>query len=190
MKEIRAYRCLESQEVVSEQFVLKTIQPDDIEDIRSWRNDQIDVLRQSEPISYLQQKKYFDRSVWPMMKLEKPENILLTFFEKGSRIGYGGLVHISWQHRRAEVSFLLDPIFVWDSAAYHRYFSIYLSMIKTFAFSVLNFNRLYTETYDCRHDHINILESCNFQLEGRMRKHVLIGEEYFDSLIHGVINEK
>jgi len=35
-----------------------------------------------------------------------------------------------------------------------------------------------------------VLESSGFQLEGRMRKHVLINKEYFDSFIHGVVNEK
>jgi len=190
MKQTRVYKCLKSQGVVSGHFVLKTIQDDDIEEIRKWRNEQIDVLRQSEPISSLQQKKYFEQSIWPTMELERPGNILLTFFEEGRRIGYGGLVHISWEHRRAEVSFLLDTVYTRDRAAYALYFSAYLSMIKQFAFSVLNLNRLYAETYDFRCDHIGILESCNFQLEGRMRKHVLIDEKYSDSLIHGVVDEK
>jgi len=190
MKNRRAYRCLRAQELISGQFTLKTVQDDDIEDIRIWRNGQLDVLRQAEPISSSQQKKYFEHSIWPGMELERPENILLTFFEGGRRIGYGGLVHISWEHRRAEVSFLLDPTYTWDISAYSRYFSVYLSMIKMFAFSVMNLNRIYTETYDFRRKHINILESCGFEAEGRMRKHVLIDDEYFDSLIHGVINEK
>jgi len=124
------------------------------------------------------------------MDREQPENIILTFFEDGKRIGYGGLVHISWEHRRAEVSFLLDSTFVRDHSAYGQYFSVYLSMIKIFAFSVMDFNRLYTETYVFRYDHIDVLESSGFQLEGRMRKHVLINKEYFDSFIHGVVNEK
>ena len=190
MIEARMYKCLKSQRMDLGQFTLKTIQDDDIEDIRNWRNSQIDVLRQSEPISQKQQKNYFEQKIWPAMKLEYPDNILFTFFEKDKKIGYGGLVHISWEHRRAEVSFLLNTAYTRDNDTYCHYFSIYLSMIKTLAFSALKFNRLYTETYDFRHEHIKALESNKFQLEGRMRKHILICDKFYDSVIHGVTNEK
>lgn len=190
MKKIRVYRCINLQEFHFGRFSLETIQDEDIEDIRGWRNAQIDILRQSGEISPSQQKKYFEDFIWPTMALDNPKNILLTFFENNKRIGYGGMVHISWEHRRAEVSFLLDPVLARDPTAYAVYFSAYLSMIKEFAFSLLNFKRLYTETYDFRKKHIEILESCSFKFEGQMRKHIMIGDKHHDSLIHGIINEK
>lgn len=189
MKDRRAYRCLRDQELISGQFTLKTVQDEDVEDIRIWRNGQLDVLRQAEPISSSQQQKYFEQSIWPAMELEKPENILLTFFEGGRRIGYGGLVHISWEHRRAEVSFLLDTVISEDVRERKRYFSIYLKMIQGFAFENLSLNRLTTETYDVRPDYINVLEENNFICEGRLRRHVIINGEYVDSLCHAVLNQ-
>lgn len=189
MKDRRAYRCLRAQELISGQFTLKTVQDEDIEDIRIWRNGQLDVLRQAAPISSSQQKKYFEQSIWPGMELERPENILLTFFEGGRRIGYGGLVHISWEHRRAEVSFLLDTVISEDVSARTRYFSIYLKMIQGFAFENLNLNKLTTETYDVRPDYINVLEKNDFICEGRLSRHVMINGEYVDSLCHAVFNK-
>ena len=187
MKQTRVYKCLKSQGVVSGHFVLKTIQDDDIEEIRKWRNEQIDVLRQSEPISSLQQKKYFEQSIWPTMELERPGNILLTFFEEGRRIGYGGLVHISWEHRRAEVSFLLDTAIAKDIQKRKRYFSIYLKIIKKLAFESLSFHKLTTETFDIRPDYIQALEENGFFYEGRLRQHVMINGEYIDSVCHAVL---
>lgn len=190
MNTSRSYRCLDRQEVISDQYSLRTIQDEDIEDIRNWRNSQVDVLRQDNPISHEQQKTYFDQNIWPAMELENPKNILLTLFKDQKRIGYGGLVHISWKDLRAEVSFLLNPKLTKDKESYQIHFSNYLSLVKSVAFSVINLNRLHTETYAFRRDHIATLEFCNFQLEGRMREHVMINQKYFDSLIHGVINEK
>jgi RimJ/RimL family protein N-acetyltransferase len=189
MKEIRAYRCLKLQEIVSDQFALKTIQDDDIEDVRRWRNDQIDVLRQPEPISSVQQKRYFEQSIWPAMELENPENILLTFFENKKRIGYGGLVHIVWEHRRAEVSFLLDTAISRNVEERARYFSAYLKIIKDFAFNNLALDKLTTETYDIRPDYIQVLEENDFELEGRLRRHVVINEKYIDSVCHAAFRQ-
>lgn len=184
MKKTRAYKCIKSQEELFGQFALKTIQDNDIEDIRNWRNEQIDVLRQAEPISSVQQVKYFEQTIWPTMELDRPENMLLTFFEKGERIGYGGLVHISWEHRRAEVSFLLNTLISKDIKARKSYFSIYLKMIKDFAFKNLGLNKLTTETYDIRPDYIDALEESGFVLEGRLCRHVIIDGQYIDSVCH------
>lgn len=189
MKEARAYRCLQSQEVISDSFALRTIQDDDIEDIRNWRNDQIDVLRQSELISPAQQREYFEQAIWPTMELERPANILLTFFEKGRRIGYGGLVHISWEHCRAELSFLLDTEISKDIKKRKSYFSVYLKMIKRFAFDTVELSKLTTETYDIRPDYIQALQENGFAFEGRLRRHVLINGEYIDSVCHAAFQQ-
>lgn len=186
----RNYRCLDDQAISAGKYALRVVQEADVELIRQWRNDQLDVLRQSAPISREQQKAYFQENIWPSMKKDRPCNILMTLLEEGKPIGYGGLVHIAWEHRRAEVSFLLDAIYAPDPQAYSRHFSNYLAMIKTLGFSVLNFNRLYAETYAFRHQHIQILESSGFRLEGRMRQHVIIDGNRVDSLIHGALNEK
>lgn len=39
----------------------------------------------------------------------EPSQVLVALERAGVLIGYGGLVHISWANRRAEVSFLLTP---------------------------------------------------------------------------------
>ncbi|NJO77662.1 MAG: GNAT family N-acetyltransferase, partial [Cyanobacteria bacterium RM1_2_2] len=75
----------------------------------------------------------------------------------GNFIGYGGLVHIAWEHRRAEVSFLLETKLSGTKSDYDSYFPNFLAMIKILAFNHLGFDRICTETYAIRKQYILIL---------------------------------
>ena len=165
------------------------MQDSDVELIRHWRNAQMDVLRQTSPIGFEQQQAYFANSIWPTLEQAQPTNILVTYHRDGRPIGYGGLVHVAWEHLRAEVSFLLAPELAADRASYAECFSVYLALIKQLGFSALGFQRLFTETYAMRTDHIAILERNGFVREGRMRRHVGIDGEFVDSLIHGCLRD-
>lgn len=182
-----AYRCLPYPRLDAGGFSLRAVQPDDIEPIRQWRNAQREVLRQAEPIGSEAQRAYFDRSIWPALDEAQPANVLLAFSEGDRLIGYGGLVHIGWEHRRAEVSFLLEPDLAGDEPAYRARFAAYLELIKELAFRGLGFHRLFTETFAFRNAHIATLEEAGFRLEGRMRDHVVIDGRPTDSLIHGCL---
>jgi RimJ/RimL family protein N-acetyltransferase len=182
-----AYRCLPHSTFEIGEFALRSVQPQDIEAIRRWRNEQMDVLRQSEPIGADAQTAYFETTVWPEFASERPTKILLAFSEGGRLIGYGGLVHIAWEHRRAEVSFLLQSELIRDARGYCARFSAYLGLIRELAFRSLGFHRLFTETYAFRNVHIETLEQAGFRLEGRMRDHVIIEGKRTDSLIHGCL---
>lgn len=70
--------------------------------------------------------------------------------------------------------------------AYREAFNVFLDMMKEFAFQAVKLNRIYTETYDIRPDHIGILENNGFVLERRMREQVKIQGKFVDSLIHGI----
>jgi len=152
-----------------------------------WRNAQLKVLRQREPLTPEKQERYYQGVILPSFAEKTPRQILFSYLHKEELIGYGGLVHISWEDRRAEVSFLVDPDRVGDSSIYSQDFSLYLSLIKQAAFQHLGFMRVFTETYDIRPHHISILESSGFQLEGRLKAHVWIDGKPVDSLIHGCV---
>jgi hypothetical protein len=105
---------------------------------------------------------------------------------EGERLlGYGGLVHIAWEHRRAEVSFLLDTEIASDMEAYSAYFSVYIGLIKTLASKRFGFHKLYTETYRFREGVIHILEENGFRLEGHLLDYVCLDGKWVDSMIHG-----
>ncbi|NLC72729.1 MAG: GNAT family N-acetyltransferase [Ruminococcaceae bacterium] len=179
---------MQTQFISQDGLTLMPIQSDHIELIRQWRNAQIDVLRQSEPITEKQQVEYFNNHIWPDMKEKYPKNILLSILEDNILIGYGGLVHIAWEHKRAEVSFLLRPDYTVNTNIYSKYFTIFLQLIKKLAFLELGFQRIYTETYESRLITISILENAGFVREGILRKHVIKNGKIQDSLIHGCLS--
>jgi 2-polyprenyl-3-methyl-5-hydroxy-6-metoxy-1,4-benzoquinol methylase/RimJ/RimL family protein N-acetyltransferase len=188
-KSSSTYSCLIRSKISCEEYSIRTVEPGDIESIRQWRNSQMDVLRQKKEISQEEQLAYYSKYIWPTLDYPYPENILLAYLKHDQLIGYGGLVHIGWEDRRGEVSFLLDPIRTSDKEAYKRDFLVFLSLIKSLAFEDLKLQKLYTETFASREYHIGVLEAAGFSLEGRMRQHVIINGQAIDSLIHGCLKE-
>ena len=168
-------------------ITLRPLQQEDIENIRLWRNAQMDVLRQARPISPEEQARYFEQHVWPEKKSSQPRQILLGVELSNKLIGYGGLVNLHWADQRAEISFLLSDEIEVQPALRAEIFTRFLLLIQKLSFKSLGLQRIWTETYSFRKAHIKTLEASGFVLEGCMRKHVIINGERMDSLIHGVI---
>jgi RimJ/RimL family protein N-acetyltransferase len=168
-------------------ILLRAVEPDDIESIRQWRNQQMDVLRQSKMITQEEQQEYFRKYVWPEKKHDQPKQVLLAIERSGRLIGYGGLVYISWPDQRAEVSFLLEPSRGETSKTYASDLSQFLHLLTRLAFGDLNLHRIWTETFNIRPLHIATLEASGFILEGVMRDHVQINGCKVNSVIHGCL---
>ena len=180
------YRPLPQAEYRHEAYRLIPIRYEDREPIRTWRNAQLEVLRQAAPLTAEQQDAYFQRVVMQLYEQEKPDQLLFSLLHKDKLIAYGGLVHLSWPDLRAEVSFLVEPTRAADAITYRQDFLAHLRLLGQVAFGGLKFNRLFTETYDIRPAHIAILEEAGFQLEGRLRRHIQLAPGTFtDSLMHG-----
>jgi len=179
------YQILNIQEFKHKNYKLVPFREMDLMKIRVWRNEQMEVLRQKRKLSETDQKNYFKNVILPLFDQAKPPQLLFSFLLDDICIGYGGLVHINWEDRRGEVSFLVDAQRALNPETYQEDFQNYLKIIKKIAFEALLFNRIYTETFDIRDFHISILEAAGFRLEGRMKEHVLINEVFYDSLIHG-----
>ena len=180
------YRPLPQAEYRWHSYQLVPIRYEDREPIRTWRNAQLEVLRQAEPLTTEQQEAYFQRVVLPLFEQEQPGQLLFSLLHNNELIAYGGLVHLSWPDGRAEVSFLVDPTRAAEPATYRQDFQAHLRLLGEVAFEGLKFNRLFTETYDIRPAHVAILEEAGFRLEGRLRQHVQLKPGTFaDSLMHG-----
>ena len=183
-----AYVCMGRHVRTYQGYSIRSVQPDDIESIRQWRNSQMSILRQQHLVSATEQVKYYEENIWPTLTEPQPKNILLAYLLNDKLIGYGGLVHIDWECFRAEVSFLLNPLRTCNAISYAFDFSVFLRLIKTIAFKDLKLHKLHGETYANRTTHINVLESAGFELEGRMRQHVSVDGTLVDSLIHGCLS--
>lgn len=178
------YQCLKQQERVIGGYRFVPLRMQDMYPIMEWRNAQIAILRQSTPLTPHQQETYFNTVIQPSFSEKHPKQILFTIISEGSCIGYGGMVHIDWQRKEAEVSFLLNPSFEERMQTYASTFKAFLDMVKDVAFNDLGFDSLFTETYDTRPNHIAVLEKGGFALVERRKKQVVIGGIDTDSLIH------
>lgn len=185
----RSYLCLSRKTIVSGDCSLRVVQDSEIENIRCWRNEQMEILRQSAFITAEQQNQYYMTNIWPEMTTNYPKQILFSYFFKDIHIGYGGLVHIEWEHLRAEISFMLEPSLTKDLSVYRQLFSLFLVLIQEVSFDLLNLEKIFTETYAFRDHHISILEANGFQQEGVMRNHVRINDNPIDSIFHGCLKE-
>ena len=157
-----SYHILKSEPYTHKDYTVVSLRPQDIFAVMDWRNSQIDVLRQDKPLTPESQKNYFENTIRPTYSEDQPDLILLSILEKGELIGYGGLVHINWQARRAELSFLTETQRTEDLTTYEQDFSAFLVILKHIAFSELGFQRLSTETFNIRPHVITILADNGF----------------------------
>jgi hypothetical protein len=177
------YRALKGFRGKLGDYSLSSIRMEDSECIRKWRNDQITALRQKKPLSEKEQAKYFNEIVKFQFPQEQPDQILLRFTLENELIGYGGLVHLNWDSKRAEASFLLESERAKDLTLYERECKVFMNLLKICAFTVLELNKISTEAYSHRKFHVNALEAAGFAREGVLRKHVQIDGTWVDSVL-------
>ena len=184
------YSCLKKNKYELADYSLITIREKDMESIRKWRNNQIDILRQKKKITKKDQIEYFKSIIKKNFKKKYPNSILFSYTLNSKCIGYGGLTNIDWNSKKAELSFLVDDKRYLDSKIYAKDFFSFLNIIIQLSFLELKFNRLFTETYSIRSKHLQILKKSGFQFEGKLKQHTMIKGKYVDSIIHGYLQNQ
>jgi RimJ/RimL family protein N-acetyltransferase len=81
----------------------------------------------------------------------------------------------------------MDPERAADPDVYRRDMASFLAFLADWSFGELGLNRLFAESYAFREFHIGLLEEAGFRPEGRLREHVLIGDGFGDSVVHGLL---
>jgi len=157
----------------------------DAEKIRKWRNNQIKILRQNEKIKKKDQVKYFKKHI--LLKNPKLDLFAIDLDEK--LVGYAGLVNISNHFKTAEVSFLINDKIKHNADIYQKIFAHFLFFIKEYSFKKKKLANKKNIKILSLKKHIKILENFGFELEGRMKKHVIKNKKTYDSLMHGILNK-
>ena len=104
------YKALSKQVFTHSDYSIVPIRMMDRMQIMKWRNEQLYHLRQKNPLTAAQQDDYFKQVVLPQFDEQTPPQLLFSYLENDVCIGYGGLVHINWQDKNAEISFLMNTI--------------------------------------------------------------------------------
>ena len=179
---MREYKALTQQTYKNGEYEIVPIRYEDRIEIMKWRNEQIYHLRQSELLTIDKQDAYFDNTIAPLFNQEKPNQLLFSFLQENECIGYGGLVHINWIDRNAEVSFIMDTQL--EEASFSENWSRFLTCLEHLAFEELNLHKIYTYAFDLRPHLYPIFEQMGYLEDARLRDHVLVDGIYKDVVIH------
>ncbi|MDR3048078.1 MAG: GNAT family N-acetyltransferase [Bacteroidales bacterium] len=180
------YRIMPSNCYSLDGYKLIPIRYEDRLDIMHWRNEQIYHLRQKELLTEEQQDNYFKEVVNELFNEEYPSQILFSYLEGERCIGYGGLVHIDWENKNAEISFMMDTAL--ENEYFNKHWKNYLSLLYKYAFEELNLHKIYTYAFDIRPYLYKALGDGGLSYETRLKEHVLFDEEYKDVIIHSKLN--
>ena len=183
---MRNYNCLKTNIFELNGFSLVPIREQDKLMIMQMRNEQIYHLRQNKLITAEDQNNYFSNVVSKLFDCEQPNQLLFSYLKNGKCIGYGGLVHINWIERTAEVSFIMQTSL--EGNEFDLHWSTYLYLLKKIAFKELKFKSLNTYAYDLRPFLYPILEKNNFKLKEHLICEVEIDGKKTDVFIHECVN--
>lgn len=182
-----SYICLHQQEHHLGNYSIVPLRYEDRFLIMKWRNEQIYHLRQAHPLTEDDQQRYFDNVVSKLYDNPKPDQILFSYLENGNCIGYGGLVHINWIDRNAEISFIMDTSL--EAEHFTEHWSNYLTMLKEIAFNDVEFHKLYVYAFDLRPHLYTTLEANGFVRESTLKEHCFYQGEYKNVVIHSIWNK-
>jgi hypothetical protein len=186
---MKKYKILKKTKYCLSEYSLVPLKDEDMESIRVWRNQQMSILRQNKKITKKEQISYYKESIDPTFNQKNPKLILFSYLKNDVLIGYGGFVHIDWNLKKTEISFLAKTSRNKIKKTYVEDFNVFLKLIVSLGFKEIGFDKLVTETYSIRSTTIRILEENGFQLERLLHKHIFINNKYHDSLLHGYIKD-
>ena len=176
------YRCLDKQVYEIGQYSFVPIRYEDRFQIMKWRNEQMYHLRQTKLLNNESQNKYFSDIIKPLFDEITPSQILFSYLKNGICLGYGGLVHINWVDRNAELSFLIDTSL--ENTEFDKHYTNYLKFIEILAFEILTLHKVYSYAFDLRPHLYSIFEKNGYNFDAKLSDHVLFNGSYIDVIIH------
>lgn len=182
---MREYKCLNKQVYSKGKYSIVPIRYEDRMLIKKWRNEQIYHLRQNKPLTEEDQENYFKNVVSKLFEQDKPNQILFSYLQRGVCIGYGGLVHINWIDRNAEISFIINTEL--EDSEFIKHWSTYLDLIEDIGFNDLQMHKLYTYAFDLRHHLYIALELNNYKKEATLKEHCFFNDKFIDVIIHSKV---
>lgn len=182
---MNGYKVLNKQSFQRGNYSIVPLRSEDRYDIVQWRNEQIYHLRQATPLTKEAQDTYFDTIVASLFTQEQPNQILFSYLENNKCIGYGGLVHINWMDRNAEISFIMNTEL--EAKHFEKHWYNYLYLIEKVAFAELNLHKIYTYAFDVRPHLYKAVEKAGFLKDAVLKEHCLFNGEFENVIIHSKI---
>ena len=186
MKFPTTYKILNNNSFSKDEYSIVPIRYEDRLSIMQWRNEQMYHLRQAQKLTKDQQDHYFKNVVSKLFSEEKPTQILFSYLKEDEIIGYGGLVHINWIDKNAEVSFIMKTEL--EKEGFHNNWGQFLELLEIVAFKELSFHKLFVYAFNLRPHLYEAIEAKGFKNEAILKEHCLFEKRYIDVLIHSKFN--
>jgi RimJ/RimL family protein N-acetyltransferase len=184
---MNSYKALNKQKYAKENFVIVPIRFEDRFSILNWRNEQMYHLRQQKTLTEENQETYFKNVVQVLFNQENPNQLLFSYLENGICIGYGGLVHINWIDKNAEISFIMNTSL--EQHYFAKHWTIFLELIEKVAFQDINLHKISTFAFDLRPHLYPIIEKAGFEKEATLQQHCFFNGIFIDVIIHRKLNK-
>lgn len=186
MKFPQKYKVLKNNIFQQGNIKLVPIRYEDRFDIMKWRNEQMYHLRQAQPLTKTSQENYFKEVVSKLFEQEKPSQILFSYLQDDICIGYGGLVHINWIDKNAELSFIMNTEL--EQNYFDSHWSNYIALIEKVAFEELKLHKINTYAFDLRPHLYRVFEENGFYKEAELEEHCFFDNKFINVIIHSKIN--
>lgn len=184
---MNAYKVLSKQFFTLGKYSLAPIRIEDRYKIMQWRNEQMYHLRQSKLLTEEDQDIYFNTVVADLFKQERPNQILFSYLEGDTCIGYGGLVHINWMDKNAEISFIINTQL--EEQFFEIHWGIYLKLIEEVGFSQLKLHKLYVYAFDLRPKLYLVLDSKGYFKDAVLTEHCYFQNSFINVVIYSKLNQ-
>jgi RimJ/RimL family protein N-acetyltransferase len=185
---MNSYKVLNKQVFSTENYSIVPIRMVDRFDIMKWRNEQIYHLRQAKHLTQESQDYYFQNVVEKLFNEEQPSQLLFSYLKNNKCIGYGGLVHINWIDKNAEISFIMKTELEKECFQFH--WVTFLGLIEQLAFEELSLHKIFTYAFDVRPHLYETLIVAGLKMEAILKEHCFFQDVFQDVIIHSKINKK
>lgn len=179
------YKILDKQVFSEKGYALVPIRYKDRYKIMQWRNEQIYHLRQAKPLTHKDQDQYFENVVSNLFNEQKPNQLLFSFLAEEELIGYGGLVHINWIDKNAEISFIMETSL--EENVFNVLWSVFLNLLEKVAFGELKLHKIYVYAFDLRPHLYEVLEENRYFKDAVLQEHCFFDGKFIDVVIYSKI---
>lgn len=171
--------------MISGKYVgLRAIEKDDLEELKSWRNNPElrKYFRETDEINSVKQEKWFDsindknspNKMFAIVKLDTDE-----------LMGACGLCYIDNVNRSADFSIYLG----YKDLYIDEFYAVEAAqLMRNYGFNVLNLHRLWAEIYSIDEKKKKFFDSLNFKLDGEFRETYWYENSWHNSLFYSLLS--
>lgn len=173
--------------ICGEKVLLKSVEPNDLEQLRAWRNlpEYRKHFREYREISTQMQQRWYENSV-------VNDNKTLMFAVRDRKtdvlLGCCGLCYINWVGRHADLSLYIgkDECYIDDEGLAEES----CVLLFNYAFGELGLNKVWTELYEFDDKKISLYSNLGMTIDGRWRKQYFYEGKWWDSLLLEILAEE